>query len=154
MSASTDRRKFLKYVGGSAALAGLTACGGGGSEPEAPAAATPAASEPAEPATMPETAPAEAAAEAPAEMPAESPAAGANLAPLNDSDPQAQALGYVSDATTVDKAAQPRYEAGQACANCALFMGEEGAENGPCSIFPGRLVAATGWCSVYAPKAG
>ncbi len=151
MSAATDRRKFLKYVGGSAALAGLTACGGGGSEPEAPAAATPAASEPAEPATMPETAPAEAAAEAPAEAPA---AAGANLAPLNDSDPQAQALGYVSDATTVDKAAQPRYEAGQACANCALFMGEEGAENGPCSIFPGRLVAATGWCSVYAPKAG
>ena len=148
MSAATDRRKFLKYVGGSAALAGLTACGGGSSEPEAPAAATPAASEPA---TMPETAPAEAAAEAPAEAPA---AAGANLAPLNDSDPQAQALGYVSDATTVDKAAQPRYEAGQACANCALFMGEEGAENGPCSIFPGRLVAATGWCSVYAPKAG
>ncbi len=34
MSAATDRRKFLKYVGGSAALAGLTACGGGGSEPE------------------------------------------------------------------------------------------------------------------------
>lgn len=130
-------------MGGSAALAGLTACGGGGSEPQAPAAASEAAPEPAEPATMPET---------PAEAPAEAPAAGANLTPLNDGDPQAQALGYVSDATTVDTTAQPRYEAGQACANCALFMGAEGDESGPCSIFPGRLVAATGWCSVYAPK--
>ncbi len=146
MSALSDRRRFLKYVGGSAALAGLTACGGGGSEPEAPAASQPAA----EPATMPEAAPAE----APAETPAEAPAAGANLVPLNDDDPQAKALGYVSDATTVDATAQPRYEAGQACANCALFMGTDGDERGPCSIFPGRLVAATGWCSVYAPKAG
>ena len=147
MSASTDRRQFLKYVGGSAALAGLTACGGG-SEPAAPPAASEPAAKPAEPTSMPETA----AAEAPADTPA--PAAGANLAPLNDNDPQAQALGYVSDATTVDSAAQPRYEAGQACANCALFMGAEGDASGPCSIFPGRLVAASGWCSVYAPKAG
>lgn len=143
---STDRRKFLKYVGGSAALAGLTACGGGSSEPEAPAATREAPSKPAEPATMPET--------APAETPAEAPAASAELVPLNDGDPQAKALGYVSDATTVDASEQPRYEAGQACSNCALFMGAEGDENGPCSIFPGRLVAATGWCSVYAPKAG
>jgi hypothetical protein len=144
MSASTNRRQFLKYVGGSAALAGLTACGGGGSEPETPAAGSEPAPEPAKPATMPEAA---------SEAPAEAPAAGSNLAPLNDDDPQAQALGYVSDATTVDATAQPRFEVGQACANCALFMGAEGDETGPCSIFPGRLVAATGWCSVYAPKA-
>ncbi len=144
MSASTDRRQFLKYVGGSAALAGLTACGGGGGEPEAP----PAASEPAaEPAAMPEAAPAEMPAEAPAAAPAT-----ANLVPLKDDDPQAQALGYVSDASTVDSTTQPRFEAGQACANCALFMGAAGDDSGPCSIFPGRLVAASGWCSVYAPK--
>ena len=85
--------------------------------------------------------------------PAEAPSASATLTPLNDNDPQAQALAYVSNAENVDREAQPRYEPGQACANCALFMGEEGAANGPCSIFPGRLVAATGWCSVYAPKA-
>lgn len=72
---------------------------------------------------------------------------------LDQSDPQAQALAYVNDAATVDTAAQPRFEAGQACANCTLFLGEDGAEWGPCSIFPGKLVNAKGWCSVYAPKA-
>lgn len=143
MSASTDRRQFLKYVGSSAALAGLTACGKGGSETGAPAP------EPSETATVPEAAPAE----APAEAAAEAPPGSVELVPLNDDDPQAQALGYVSDASTVDTAAQPRFVAGQACANCALFMGAAGDERGLCSIFPGRLVAATGWCSVYAPKA-
>jgi hypothetical protein len=147
MTANSDRRKFLRLVGGSAAIvpfAGLAGCGGGD---EAAAPPPPAASAPepekapaaAEPATMPE--------------PAEAPSASASLTPLKDDDPQAQALAYVSNAENVDREAQPRYEPGQACANCALFMGKEGAANGPCSIFPGRLVAATGWCSVYAPKA-
>ena len=147
MTANSDRRKFLRLVGGSAAIvpfAGLAGCGGGD---EAAAPPPPAASAPepekapaaAEPATMPE--------------PAEAPSASASLTPLKDDDPQAQALAYVSNAENVDREAQPRYEPGQACGNCALFMGKEGAANGPCSIFPGRLVAATGWCSVYAPKA-
>lgn len=143
MSTSTDRRQFLKYAGGSAVLAGLTACGGGSSEPEAPAAAS--EPESARPESTPDPAPAPASTKVPAEVQA-------SLSPLNDDDPQAKALAYVNDATSVDTAAQPRYEAGQACANCALFMGAEGDERGPCSIFPGRLVSATGWCSVYAPK--
>ena len=50
--------------------------------------------------------------------------------------------------------AQPRYEDGQACVNCALFQGGPGDEWANCSIFPGRQVKATGWCSVYAPKPG
>lgn len=147
MTANSDRRKFLRLVGGSAAIvpfAGLAGCGGG-DEAAAPPPPTTSVPEPeeapaaAEPETMPE--------------PAEAPSASASLTPLKDDDPQAQALAYVSNAENVDREAQPRYEPGQACANCALFMGEEGAANGPCSIFPGRLVAATGWCSVYAPKA-
>ena len=78
----------------------------------------------------------------------------ARLLPLTDDEPQAKALAYVSDASSVDAEAQPRFETGQACGNCALFMGADGDDRGPCSIFPGRLVAATGWCSVYAQKAG
>ncbi|MEO1244834.1 MAG: high-potential iron-sulfur protein [Pseudomonadota bacterium] len=139
------RRKFLKLIGGTAAavpLAGLAGCSGGEeSAPPAPAASTPP---PAEPAPEPAPAAPEPAAEAPAS---------AELVPLNDDDPQAKALAYVSDAGNVDTATQPRYEEGQACANCALYMGGEDAM-GPCSIFPGRLVHAEGWCSVYAPKAG
>jgi hypothetical protein len=145
MTANSDRRKFLRLVGGSAAIvpfAGLAGCGDEAAAPPPPAASAPEpekAPAAAEPATMPE--------------PAEAPSASASLTPLKDDDPQAQALAYVSNAENVDREAQPRYEPGQACGNCALFMGKEGAANGPCSIFPGRLVAATGWCSVYAPKA-
>ena len=78
---------------------------------------------------------------------------GADLSRLDQSLPQAQAFAYVNDAATVDSAAQPAYQAGQACANCSLFQGDDGDEWGPCSIFPGRAVNAAGWCMVYAPKA-
>lgn len=146
MTANSDRRKFLRLVGGSAAIvpfAGLAGCGGGDSAaPPPPTTSVPET----EPAPAPETA------STPEPAPA-APSPSANLTPLTDDDPQAKALAYVSNAENVDREAQPRYEPGQACANCALFMGEPGAANGPCSIFPGRLVAATGWCSVYAPKA-
>ncbi|MGB5739389.1 MAG: high-potential iron-sulfur protein, partial [Woeseia sp.] len=71
---------------------------------------------------------------------------------LMENDPQATALGYVHDSSTVDSAKQPRHQAGQACVNCALYTGADGDEWGGCSIFPGKLVAAAGWCSVYAPK--
>ena len=39
---------------------------------------------------------------------------------LKPTDPQAVALGYVSDATKADKAKYPKYAAGQDCANCQL----------------------------------
>ena len=89
----------------------------------------------------------------PAAEPADAqPAADGGLQRLDQTDPQAQALAYVNDATSIDASEQPRYEAGQACRNCTLFMGGED-EWGPCSIFPGRLVNSGGWCSVYSPKA-
>ncbi len=146
-----QRRRFLKLAGGSAAvlpLAGLTGCGGG-DEP-APPAPEPAASAPESPASAPAPEPMPAA-EAPAEPAA--PAAAGELTPLTEDDPQARALAYVNDASTVDGAAYPQYQAGQACANCVLFQGSEGDAMAACSIFPGRLVDARGWCSVYAPKA-
>ena len=77
---------------------------------------------------------------------------------VEESDPQAAALGYVHDATTVDTAKFPKRagEAGakQFCYNCNLYQGqgEEGA--GPCSIFPGKSVKAAGWCNAWVPKAG
>ena len=44
-----------------------------------------------------------------------------------------------------------RFEAGQACKNCALYSDTDDAQWGGCSIFPGKLVNADGWCNVYAP---
>ena len=92
------------------------------------------------------------AAEAVAEAPAPAAQVG-ELTPLSEDEPQARALAYVNDASTVDSATYPQYQAGQVCANCARFQGADGDAMGACSIFPGRLVDARGWCSVYAPKA-
>ena len=141
---SLARRRFLKMVSSGALAApvvGLAGCGGGDNAATAPA---PAASAPAAEPT-PDTTAAE-----PAQV--ESPAPQAGMPQLAESDPQAQALNYVVDASTVDAGKYPQYSAGKDCSNCALYTGAEGSEFGPCSIFPGKLVAAKGWCSVYAPK--
>ncbi len=143
--ATEDRRRFLKIVGGSAVIVpmiGLTACSGG--KDEAPAAAAPKA-EPAPAMDKPkamESAPTEAAA----------PESSSSMPKISEDNPQAKSLSYVHDATTIDASQQPRYKAGQECANCALFQAKADEEWAGCSIFPGKAVNARGWCSVYAPK--
>ncbi len=77
----------------------------------------------------------------------------ADMPHVDPASPQASGLGYVEDATKVDKAKQTRYQDGQHCATCALYQGAEGSEWGGCGIFAGQAVAAAGWCSAYAPKA-
>lgn len=74
-------------------------------------------------------------------------------AAVAETDPQAAALGYKADATKVDKTKQPKYAAGQACANCALFQGAANAASGGCPLFAGKQVASKGWCSAWAKKA-
>ncbi|MDQ6684022.1 MAG: high-potential iron-sulfur protein, partial [Pseudomonadota bacterium] len=70
-------------------------------------------------------------------------------AALSEKDPQAVALGYVSDATKADAKKYPKYAAGQACGNCALYQGKPGEAAGPCPLFAGKQVAAKGWCSAW-----
>lgn len=77
----------------------------------------------------------------------------AHAVPVDEKDPQAVALGYVSDATKADKAKFKTYVAGAACGNCALYQGAAGAATGPCPLFPGKEVNAKGWCSAHAKKA-
>jgi hypothetical protein len=69
-----------------------------------------------------------------------------------ENDPAAVGLGYKADATKVDKAKYPKYAAGQACANCALYQGAAGSAAGGCPLFAGKQVAAKGWCNAYAKK--
>ena len=71
---------------------------------------------------------------------------------VDEKDPQAVALGYVADATKVNKAKYKQYAAGQVCSNCALYQGGAAASGG-CALFPGKQVAGAGWCSAYAKKA-
>lgn len=75
-----------------------------------------------------------------------------DLPHLSPTDPTAQTLGYVEDATKADKAKFPTYAAGNACNNCNFFQGGTAAW-GPCPLFPGKAVNAKGWCSAYAKKA-
>jgi len=70
-----------------------------------------------------------------------------------ESDPTAKALGYVEDASKVDKTKFPAFKPGAHCATCNFYQGKAGDEYGPCQIFPGKSVAAKGWCASHSPKA-
>lgn len=72
---------------------------------------------------------------------------------VDEKNPQAVGLGYVADATRTDKKKYPRYAAGQACSNCALYQGKPADAAGGCPLFAGKQVAGKGWCSAYAKKA-
>ena len=74
-------------------------------------------------------------------------------AKLDEKDPQAIALGYVALATKVDTKKFPKYAAGQACANCALYQGKPADTAGGCPLFGAKQVAGKGWCSAWAKKA-
>jgi hypothetical protein len=73
---------------------------------------------------------------------------------LDESDPQAIALGYKQDTTKVDAKKYPKHEDAQSCASCQLYQGKAADPTGPCSLFAGKQVAARGWCSAWVKKAG
>jgi hypothetical protein len=76
----------------------------------------------------------------------------AGLTPLDPNDPQAKALGFVSDASKVSASANPTFKAGQKCGTCAQFQGNAGDATGGCNIFVGHTVPSGGWCKVWAQK--
>ena len=77
----------------------------------------------------------------------------AQAAKLEETDPQAVALGYRHDATKVDAKKFPAYAAGHNCANCQLFQGKPGEALGACGVMGGKLVNAKGWCVAWVQKA-
>ncbi|HXQ20074.1 MAG TPA: high-potential iron-sulfur protein [Candidatus Acidoferrales bacterium] len=72
---------------------------------------------------------------------------------LDPNDPQAKALGYVTDTTKVDAKGNPTHKPDQKCANCVQYQGKTTDPAAPCTIFAGKQVAAAGWCKVWAKKA-
>jgi len=79
---------------------------------------------------------------------------GAAMPLLDPADPMAKARAYVADASTLDAARNPPFQAGQACSNCALYTGQPGQTSGPCPLYAGHQVSAQGWCSAYVKKPG
>jgi hypothetical protein len=72
---------------------------------------------------------------------------------LTSSDPQAVALGYVTDHLKVDKAKFSNYVEGSRCGICVLYQGAANSASGPCSLYPGKQVTSNGWCSAFQKKA-
>ncbi len=78
----------------------------------------------------------------------------AGLPALDPSDPTAKSLGFITDTTKVDAAANPTHKPTQKCGNCAQYLGKAGDATGGCNIFAGHSVPANGWCKVWAQKPG
>lgn len=78
----------------------------------------------------------------------------AGLPPLDPKDPTAAALGFMTDATKVDAAANPTYKKNQKCSTCAQYQGKPTDSSAGCNIFAGHSVPAGGWCKVWAQKPG
>jgi hypothetical protein len=79
--------------------------------------------------------------------------ASAQAAKLEETDPQAVALGYRHDATKIDARTFPAYAPGHNCASCQLFQGRPGEALGACGAMGGKLVNAKGWCVAWVKKA-
>ncbi len=72
---------------------------------------------------------------------------------VDETDPQALALGYVTDSARANVRKFPKHNKDQKCANCVRFQGKAGAAAGGCPLFGTKQVAATGWCSAWAKQA-
>lgn len=72
---------------------------------------------------------------------------------LDESDPQAAALGYKHDTNKVDAKKYPQHKAQQDCANCQLFQGKPTDASGGCPLFAGKQVTGGGWCSAWVKRA-
>ena len=72
---------------------------------------------------------------------------------VEETDPQAVALGYKKDTTKVDAKKFSKHSNAEKCSNCQLFQGKAGDASGPCPIFGGKIVEANGWCSAWVKKA-
>lgn len=149
MTDSLSRRALLKniaLVAGTAAAAQAASVYGATSPATAPTPAAKPAPKPAPKAGTGVKPPV-------AATTAAAPAAAAGAIPhLDEQDPAAKALGYVSDVKKVDPKTIPTHVAGAQCSNCLQLQGKAGDEWRPCNMYPKKLVHQTGWCKVYTKK--
>ena len=71
---------------------------------------------------------------------------------VEESEPQAQALGYKHDAAKADKAKFANYRPGHLCENCNFSKGKADDAWRACDLFGAREVNAKGWCTGWVKK--
>jgi High potential iron-sulfur protein len=76
----------------------------------------------------------------------------ADLPLLDPSDPVAQSLGFVPDASKVGASASPTFKPGQHCGVCMQYQGKAADAVAGCGIFAGHSVPSRGWCSAFAQR--
>jgi hypothetical protein len=77
----------------------------------------------------------------------------AGLPLLDPSDPVAQSLGFVPDASRVAANANPTFKPGQHCGICMQYQGKPSDATAGCGIYAGHSVPSRGWCSAFAQRA-
>ena len=70
---------------------------------------------------------------------------------LSVQDPAAGAVGYIEDASRVERKKNPGFAPGNDCNSCVQLQGQKG-DYGPCALFPGKVVNVHGWCTAWAPQ--
>jgi hypothetical protein len=71
---------------------------------------------------------------------------------VDEKEPQAVALGYVTDTAKADAKKYPKHAATQMCSNCALYQGKPTDPVAGCPLFAGKNVEAKAWCSAWVKK--
>jgi len=75
-----------------------------------------------------------------------------DVTPLDPTDPVAQSLGFVSDASKVVASANPTFKSGQHCGACMQYRGKPSDATSACSIFGGHSVPSGGWCRAFVQR--
>jgi hypothetical protein len=77
----------------------------------------------------------------------------AGLPLLDPTDPVAQSLGFMPDASGVAAKANPTFKPGQHCGVCMQYQGKPSDATAACSIYAGHSVPSGGWCTAFAQRA-
>jgi hypothetical protein len=71
---------------------------------------------------------------------------------VDETDPVADAVGYVADAQYVDPKRHLYFVAGQSCATCTFYKAKPANQVGSCPLFVGKLVSGKAWCKTWSKK--
>jgi hypothetical protein len=76
----------------------------------------------------------------------------ASLPLLDPTDPVAQSLGFVLDASKVETSADPTFKPGQHCGVCMQYQGKSSDAAAGCGIYADHSVPSRGWCRAFAQR--